>query len=382
MHEIDLLEVYVADMLGIFLILSAVFSGAWKLQKKNNEDKALLGVIILVFIACIADAITFTVDRQAGSVYRILAYVSDNILFLANTAIGPFWVILISLHINGFVSRFQRIFMSTICGFILLLMIVNFFDPIVFAIDENNVYTRGPLFMVKNLLEVVLMADGVIIYLISNRRSGGIKFYPVLQFVWPIFICVCLQMFYFGISTIWVGIAVGFTNLMLALQNENIFIDKLTGLYNRYYLDKISVEMKNRRTLTMMMLDMNGFKAINDNFGHSQGDEALISMAKILEDSVGSRGIATRYAGDEFVIILNEDNEAAADACRKKILQKVEAFNQQGKKKYKLSVSIGVGIFEHGTTSVDKILEIIDKRMYEDKHAYYALEHNNRRVHV
>ena len=382
MNDVNLIEIYIADMLGIFLILGAVFSGAWKLQKKNNEDKVLLGVIILVFVACIADAISFTVDSRPGKFFKAMSYISDNILFLSNAAIGPLWVMLISLHIYGFVSKFQRIFMTSICGIILVMMVVNFFVPIIFEISENNSYTRGPWFMVKNLLEIVLMADGVIIYLVSRYRSGGTKFYPVLQFVWPIFVCVCLQMFYYGISTIWVGVAVGYTSLMLALQNENIFIDKLTGLYNRYYLDKISIEIKKRKTLTMMMLDMNGFKEINDNFGHSQGDDALVSMAKILEDAVGSRGVATRYAGDEFVIILNEDNEDAADACRKKILQKVETFNQQGKKKYKLSVSIGVGIFEHGETSVDKILEIIDKRMYEDKKAYYEATGHDRRVHV
>lgn len=66
---------------------------------------------------------------------------------------------------------------------------------------------------------------------------------------------------------------------MLALQNENIFIDKLTGLYNRYYLDKISGKLKRKRKITMMMLDMNDFKSINDNFGHSQGDDALVSPA-------------------------------------------------------------------------------------------------------
>ena len=66
MHEIYLREVYVADMLGIFLILGAIFSGAQKLQKKNNEDKVLLGVFILVITACIADAITFSVDGLTG----------------------------------------------------------------------------------------------------------------------------------------------------------------------------------------------------------------------------------------------------------------------------------------------------------------------------
>ena len=379
MHEIYLREVYVADMLGIFLILGAIFSGAWKLQKKNNEDKVLLGVIILVIMACIADAITFSVDGHTGPGVTALAYISNNILFLSNMAIGPLWVMLISLHINGVVSKFQRIFMLVVCGIIAVMMTVNFFDPIVFDINERNVYTRGPLFMLKNLLEVILMADGVIIYLISRYRSGGVKFFPVLQFVCPIFICVCLQMFYYGISTIWVGIAVGYTSLMLALQNENIFIDKLTGLYNRYYLDKISGELKRKRKITMMMLDMNDFKSINDNFGHSQGDDALVSLANVLQKTVGADGTVVRYAGDEFVIILNGGDEDSAEKCKLLIKKNLEEFNEIHKKKYKLSASIGVGVFDLEKSNVDKILKKIDKLMYDDKRAYYALTHNDRR---
>ena len=379
MHEIYLREVYVADMLGIFLILGAIFSGAWKLQKKNNEDKVLLGVIILVITACIADAITFSVDGLTGPGVKALAYVSNNILFLSNMAIGPLWVMLISLHINGAVSKFQRIFMLCVCGAITVLMVVNFFNPIIFDINERNVYTRGPLFMVKNLLEVVLMADGVVIYLISRYKSGGVKFFPVLHFVCPIFICVCLQMFYYGISTIWVGIAVGYTSLMLALQNENIFIDKLTGLYNRYYLDKVSGELKRKRKITMMMLDMNDFKSINDNFGHSQGDDALVSLADVLEKTVGANGTVVRYAGDEFVIILNNGDEDAAEKCKLQIKKNLEEFNETHKKKYKLSASIGVGVFDLEKSNVDKILKKIDKLMYDDKRAYYALTHHDRR---
>ena len=379
MHEIYLREVYVADMLGIFLILGAIFSGAWKLQKKNNEDKVLLGIIILVIAACIADAITFSLDGHTGSFERTLAYISNNILFLSNMAIGPLWVMLISLHINGVVSKFQRLFMFIVCGAITVLMVVNFFNPIIFDINERNVYTRGPLFMLKNLLEVILMADGVVIYLISRYKSGGVKFFPVLHFVCPIFICVCLQMFYYGISTIWVGIAVGYTSLMLALQNENIFIDKLTGLYNRYYLDKISGELKRKRKITMMMLDMNDFKSINDNFGHSQGDDALVSLADVLEKTVGANGTVVRYAGDEFVIILNNGDEDAAEKCKLQIKKNLEEFNETHKKKYKLSASIGVGVFDLEKGNVDKILKKIDKLMYEDKRAYYALTHHDRR---
>jgi diguanylate cyclase (GGDEF)-like protein len=379
MQEVNLVEVYIADMLGIFLILGAVFSGAWKLQKKHNEDKVLFGVIILVFTACVADIIAFSVDGRPGSFFKVLSYASSNILFIANVAIGPLWVLLISLHIYGTISKFQRVFILSISGVILLMMVVNFFVPIIFSIDENNVYARGPWFMIKNILEVVLMADGVIIYLISLFRSGGIKFYPVLQFVWPIFICVCLQMFFYGISTIWVGIAVGYTNLMLALQNENIFIDKLTGLYNRYYLDKILGELKRKRKIAMMMLDMNGFKSINDNFGHSQGDEALVLLADILEKTVGAEGTVTRFAGDEFVILLNTEKKNVVEKCKAQIKENLDEFNKSSQKNYKLSASIGFGVFDLSESSVDQILKIIDKRMYEDKKAYYALERHSRR---
>lgn len=379
MHEIYLREVYVADMLGIFLILGAIFSGAWKLQKKNGEDKVLLGVIILVIVACIADAITFSLDGHTGRWVRALAYISNNILFLSNMAIGPLWVMLISLHLNGVVSKFQRNFMLIVCSVITVLMVVNFFNPIIFDINERNVYTRGPLFMVKNLLEVILMADGVVIYLISRYRSGGVKFFPVLQFVTPIFVCVCLQMFYYGISTIWVGIAVGYTSLMLSLQNENIFIDKLTGLYNRYYLDKISGELKRKRKIAMMMLDMNDFKSINDTWGHSQGDDALVSLAGVLQKSVGPDGTVVRYAGDEFVIVIDNGDEKSAEAYSELIKKNLEEFNTHQKKKYKLSASIGVGVFDLEKSNIDKILERIDKRMYEDKKAYYAASHHDRR---
>ena len=379
MQEVHLVEIYIADMLGLFLILGAIWSGAWKLQKKNKEDRLLLGIMLLIVCACVADAASFAVDNRPGELFRGLSYVSNFVLFFANLVIGPLWVMLVSRHIYGNVSRFQCVLMTTISGLVFALLIANFLYPVVFRISETNVYSRGPLFMVNNLMEVAFMIDGVIIYLIGRARSGGVKFFPVLQFVWPIFICVCLQNFFYGISTVWVGIAVGFTSLMLALQNENIFIDKLTRLFNRYYLDRISGTLKRSNKIAMMMIDMNGFKSINDNLGHSQGDDALFSMAEILRETVESHGTAVRYAGDEFVIVINTDNEQVAASYRDKIKQKLADFNKKRIKKYKMSASIGMGIFDLKQNNLDEILEIIDKRMYEDKKAYYEASANDRR---
>jgi len=129
------------------------------------------------------------------------------------------------------------------------------------------------------------------------------------------------------------------------------------------------------------MIDMNGFKGINDSFGHSQGDDALVMMAEILRRTVGENGTVVRYAGDEFVIVLNTEREDVCDACRIKIKENLKDFNNRGLKKYKLSASIGLGIFDLNESSVDEILEIIDDRMYDDKKAYYESGGNDRRGH-
>ena len=123
MQEVQMVEIYIADMLGLFLILGAIWSGAWKLQKKNKEDRLLLGIMLLIVCACVADAASFAVDNRPGELFRGLSYVSNFVLFFANLVIGPLWVMLVSRHIYGNVSRFQCVLMTSISGFVFALLI-------------------------------------------------------------------------------------------------------------------------------------------------------------------------------------------------------------------------------------------------------------------
>ena len=106
---------------------------------------------------------------------------------------------------------------------------------------------------------------------------------------------------------------------MTALKNEIIFTDCLTGLYNREYLEFLHKRACNKKDcwVSGIMIDLNGFKQINDNYGHAEGDLALCIVADLLLKSFSEYGVVTRYAGDEFVIMLNYRHLKSKSSCLK-----------------------------------------------------------------
>ena len=170
------------------------------------------------------------------------------------------------------------------------------------------------------------------------------------------------------------SIAVSIAGVLASLQNEMIYHDQLTGLFNRYYLHYLLKKYVDRPKLniTGFMIDLNGFKHINDELGHAVGDDALYMSARILKSAVNNEGSVVRYAGDEFVILLNTQDDAVIEKCIAKIRDGFDKFNKNESKPYKLFVSIGFHKFDMKTESVDTFINIIDARMYEDKKAFYA----------
>jgi len=167
-----------------------------------------------------------------------------------------------------------------------------------------------------------------------------------------------------------------------SLQNESVYRDSLTGLYNRTYLDYLKREIGNKShgEITAIMIDLNDFKSINDRFGHAVGDEALSDMAAILRKGIGDIGNVIRYAGDEFVILLNTSDEPTVLSCIDRILSETNKFNEEQDKQYKLSFAIGYYSIDLKQNSVNDLLNEVDRRMYLNKEEYYKNNpHRNRR---
>ncbi len=252
-----------------------------------------------------------------------------------------------------------------------VLLVINIFKPIVFAVDENNVYSRRGFYFAYIIVAFYLLAYGLYVYLAGRRKDASLRYFPVWEFIIPIILGVTIQTLFYGVSSQPVSFAIAFCSIVICLQKEYLYVDKLTGVYNRYELDRIFKHYKKskREKFAAIMLDMNNFKSINDDHSHKEGDEALKSMATLLLSVIGSDGNVIRFAGDEFVIVMGAHEEDVVEKTRERIENALVEFNARSGKPYYLSASVGGMIFD--TDNSDFIIGRIDKLMYDAKVEYY-----------
>lgn len=376
---VNLTAIYIANFLGLLTLLLMLFPSCWKL-KENNEEARLLKVCIFIgILGCLADPLAFSADGKPGLFARILVYLGNSLFYMANVTICYIWVKMICLHTLGKMPKLHAKILGIIVHILYLGLFINLFVPCVYIVDAENIYHRSWGTVIYTTVMLSLLLDGIIVYLVAHKKGGILTFFPVLGFTIPMGIGFTLQILFYGISTIWPTAAISICGMFLGLQSELVFKDNLTGIYNRFYLDclKARAAKAKETRFYVIMIDMNGFKTINDNFGHLEGDFALKTMASLLSTAVGTLGNVIRYAGDEFIIILNTQDKSIVDATIASINSLIEDYNANSGKEYKLSLSMGVESVDLSAEGVDMLLNKVDDRMYEAKEEYY--KENDRR---
>ncbi len=174
-------------------------------------------------------------------------------------------------------------------------------------------------------------------------------------------------------------------HLAIALSNiasraglrEQAIRDPLTGLFNRHYFNSIIASELSRsdrykHPLALMMLDIDGFRAVNNQMGHLMGDDVLQNVARMLERNVRESDRVIRYGGDEFLVFMPEtdgsgDSQRIASRLRKDISHVLQGT---GAEEMGLRLGLSIGIYSRrpgDTKTMEEILEEVDRRMYADK---------------
>lgn len=145
-------------------------------------------------------------------------------------------------------------------------------------------------------------------------------------------------------------------------------VDRLTGIFNRRYFEEfMEIEIKKAErygnTFTLVMIDMDDFKLVNDNYGHNMGDEVLKYFVKVVKEKIRNSDILSRFAGDEFIIILNSSNEKQAG---EKITSIRKYLSENPCYDIKIEFSAGACQYKKGMKIKD-IINNADIKMYKDK---------------
>ena len=374
-------EILAANGITILMMWFLLICRRKNRENLHMEDKIYDGMALVNLLGALFETIAFLVDGNKFIGGVEINYVANSVCFVGTVSIGFLWCLYVDLRIY---RNYKRTAKKT--GIIMIPWLVevvavvcNLFGiGILFKISENNIYQRSNGAIIGYVSLMIYFVYSVYLVYHSKRQGINLSFFPVMYFVGPCLAGVLIQFFFYGITSSWVSVAIALSFVQMQSYAENLYMDELSGLYNRRYFNAVLAEKENmnRRSLHGIMMDINDFKSINDNLGHSVGDHAICTMGNILFKSIPDAGMAIRYAGDEFIVLLLGVDEECMISTMKEINDNLAEFNESGIEPFRLSVSMGCAEFGENDDA-ESFLTSMDDRMYEEKRKYHLIKQSN-----
>lgn len=372
----NLQSIIITDLMGVLILGVLVMSSYLVIQRRQLSDRIFTAMCSLTALSCIADMLSFMVDGQEYKGASLSAWFFDSFTYSTNIIVSIMWALYVDLRLYRSRKHMKKtlklLCLPAVIG--LVGIVVNLKWHFVFDIDSDNVYHRMPASSFYFFVTYFYLISSIFIRRRHRKKYGKTGFVPVWLFLTPIIFCTTAQFLVYGISLAWCSVAIGLVSVHMGLQNELSYLDPLTRLYNRNYLTHVmDILDYSHMSIRGIMLDMDHFKCINDNYGHNEGDAALIEASKIITSSLTENAIPIRYAGDEFLIIIPSGTESDISSIIESIRKDEKEFNENKRKPYKLLFSLGESYMKAGGDK-EQFLKEMDDNMYNNKRARHIAE--------
>ena len=251
-------------------------------------------------------------------------------------------------------------------------VVLSVFTGWIFSVSPALKVVRGPLFAYVPIFSYAVLGAGLLRTFQSRSRVERRNFWPLFVFPLPTIVGGTVQLLNAELPFLWAGASLSMLIVFLHIQNERLNRDYLTGAWNRRFLDEYlecqTLFSDREPALSGIFVDLDGFKRLNDAYGHATGDQALQMTASILKTCIHGDDFLARYAGDEFVIVLETANPSTLTLVISRIEDEIERFNRGKTRPYRLSLSIGSAIYSRDRDeSGQAFLKRMDAQMYEMK---------------
>ena len=364
-----------------FIVAFLIYLNVRKNRYPFFSLRLFLHLIRLIMVMIVVSILSVAFDGMTGPFYEVMNWIANFFLFILSTLPSIIWL----MYVHFSIFQLHR-HVRTIAYYGFGLFLVNAFLTFVtyrthwyFYIDDFNVYHRGELIWLHAVMTYGLLLVTIILIILNRQHFIRKQYLALLLFPLPILAGSLLQI---SINDLWVAIPSGVISILavyLNIHEKDVNLDFLTGAFNRrsfeIFLEQRIRSSRRKSGFSLIFLDLDHFKSINDQLGHRVGDEVLQKTVSLLQDCLQNRGLLARIGGDEFGIILNHDDRERLEQLVQQIETMLDQYNQNSGKPYLIEVSMGYDVYAKGSQmSRADFLRHVDTLMYESKRQHSMVE--------
>lgn len=363
---LDFTYIYILTAVALLLLLTIVNRSSYFEGRKIRYYR----LAILADIAILLGYVGRDLSEQLSEL--VLAHISNTIIY----ACAP-----MSMYFLLLASTKQPNKLTGLCKSLevlsLVIAISSPFTGLFYTVSPEAIYSRGPLYIYNEALGILF----TVVWAISSFREFSYverieKFHLSALFALQV-AAIVIQGLFSSYKIIYIYGAFSIMIYYAFVIEVYGKYDKLTGARNSLYYHSMIKKNNFPSKYTVIMADANGLKRINDTFGHAAGDELICAAAWALSTAVGKSGSVYRIGGDEFIAVLNTDDQEAAEKIEKGIH---DALSRRSSTISGITVSTGMAV-HNPRESFSSTVKRADKLMYEHKNEFYAATGIDRRRH-
>jgi len=319
----EILLQFQISIFSIFALVALLISIYYKEEIYNYSNRLFRAIIYHMILLLFLEMMAWAFDGIDNQLSYLLNYGFNFLLYLLGPTVAAFWATYIDYKIHHDVARIKRRIMY-LHGFIIgaVLIVINFFTPILFSISTF----------------LIIPAIASIIQLLN-----------------------------YGLIIMLPSLAIAVIVAYLFLETQSSSKDYLTGLYNRSRLDDYVERLIEKNVnFSVVMIDLDDYKKINDTYGHGVGDKIIIIFGNLLKSVFGEKALVSRYGGDEFIIVCLDSNEEVLELEKQNIIARLSQYDDEIVKETKFSMGFSSRT-NNNQKSFEQLLTEADDLMYQDK---------------
>ena len=358
----------IIDLDIIVVIFLVVILNTYKTKFKMDEkiNKTYVYVIITTTIIIILEILDKILLLHHSTILVPITKIINIIGFGLSPISAFLWMIYLLQYFN-LEPKSKLMIMPLIIN--LAISLLSYKYGFIFEVNNLNIYSRGTFFFTSIIITYFYFIISLIIIFKNKEKTEDKEYINLIMFEAIPFIAAIIQIFFNNLVLIWGSVGISLVIHYIYLQEKLLRYDNLTGVWNRMTSELYIYNnfINKNRPFSLIYVDVNDFKLINDTYGHNEGDKALINIANFLKDYFKGIGKVGRMGGDEFIIIIYKENEIQVNSIIRDINLQLYKYNVKLNKSYKLTISTGYKKFYNDYSQIDDYIKDIDDLMYKNK---------------